>query len=941
MPRYFLLKCREYPVLRASFDSKIWRLPLHKKPPFPSEILNSAFDEGDVFLIASVNGTRAYQGYAKMLEKVDVSPDSANTVRRGDLILSAPFAVEWVATYPGNMGLELPGNTGPRSGGQAPAKPTPSNSGLVATIPWGRSHPGLVSRARGNPYEAFVVSLLQRECPPGCEPAALERLMRFCGCPNVEEVPAPGAAEGAQICAIIGRQAAFLREYQRHREQDPRGDELFVLQTPGGSPAPAGDPVAPQGPPGASPPGRAGSPTGGHERQHEETWEAFLAEVRKVGRVLYAGHTGSRLYNLHGPASDADMLVIVALPPAKLLEAGLGPLLASMKNRNSFKPDYTLHELGRALGLLVEGDPRILEALHADPATVVARSPEWDRLAARFGPRFLAGRFARKYLAEVTGPDGLKKALRFRGQPSTTAALAKAWYVCRRQLGHAEMLARGLPLAPLPPARARPGRAPAGEGGPGAFDENLAFITAKVAEVEGLLAAPDCPIPEEASPETLSELAAFLAEVRRADLAAHLQAAPALWPAHRWPSLRPGCPFMETLGPCPPPEGPGPRTGVAEGPAAWWAPLLPVPLERCLFVCWAPALPRRPAPPADGAAAGAEGPAGTLLFGYVAPWGSVLAAPWEPHRQPPPVLAGRAGGVELAGYEAGRLVELLLAGNPRLWECLLCPCPCPPAMGESAPPGDGGGWCPGCGYRPWDWSRCALQPCYRSPPWRSLMEQWPRLVTVKSLNAVYRALDFAFQLHIRRLTRPGQHPLPPAPPHRTKEQRTEARAAAAKARSAGPTGRPPTPDAPAAAEVPGRANPAEQPDPLPSEEGPTDGDGRLAPRWYTLTNTLRAHVALLAWLRETATGSPADARPPPPGMGKYVHSQPAAPALLPEGCCPCERALYERFLVPLGQARACWPQWLEHLQHIVTPGASQNWLREWFAECRSWFWRRL
>jgi len=70
MTRYFLLKVREYPVLRRSYESNEWSLPIHKKDPQPVDVVNEAFDQGPVIFIACVNGTRAYQGFARVLEKV-------------------------------------------------------------------------------------------------------------------------------------------------------------------------------------------------------------------------------------------------------------------------------------------------------------------------------------------------------------------------------------------------------------------------------------------------------------------------------------------------------------------------------------------------------------------------------------------------------------------------------------------------------------------------------------------------------------------------------------------------------------------------------------------------------------------------------------------------------------------------------------------------------
>lgn len=98
-------------------------------------------------------------------------------------------------------------------------------------------------------------------------------------------------------------------------------------------------------------------------------WQEFFKEVSKVGtysllrillvtcpltpsgRILYAGHVGSRCYNLHLPSSDIDMLVIVAAPTQQLLS--LRPPEQTYKNRAGFRPDFTLHEAALFAEMLV------------------------------------------------------------------------------------------------------------------------------------------------------------------------------------------------------------------------------------------------------------------------------------------------------------------------------------------------------------------------------------------------------------------------------------------------------------------------------------------------------------------------------------------------------------------------------------------------------------
>eukprot|EP01089_Gocevia_fonbrunei_P005287 TRINITY_DN15546_c0_g1_i1.p1 TRINITY_DN15546_c0_g1~~TRINITY_DN15546_c0_g1_i1.p1 ORF type:complete len:104 (+),score=5.96 TRINITY_DN15546_c0_g1_i1:66-377(+) len=65
--RYFVLKCNNYENLQKGVEESIWATPLRKNPPQPHEQLFSAFSEGPVILVFSVNGSKSWHGYAELM----------------------------------------------------------------------------------------------------------------------------------------------------------------------------------------------------------------------------------------------------------------------------------------------------------------------------------------------------------------------------------------------------------------------------------------------------------------------------------------------------------------------------------------------------------------------------------------------------------------------------------------------------------------------------------------------------------------------------------------------------------------------------------------------------------------------------------------------------------------------------------------------------------
>ena len=68
------MKTHNIDSLGQSLREGIWATPLHKHPPQPHDLLNSAYkDAEEVILIFSVNNTRSWRGYARMLHEIPPS----------------------------------------------------------------------------------------------------------------------------------------------------------------------------------------------------------------------------------------------------------------------------------------------------------------------------------------------------------------------------------------------------------------------------------------------------------------------------------------------------------------------------------------------------------------------------------------------------------------------------------------------------------------------------------------------------------------------------------------------------------------------------------------------------------------------------------------------------------------------------------------------------
>jgi predicted nucleotidyltransferase len=94
-----------------------------------------------------------------------------------------------------------------------------------------------------------------------------------------------------------------------------------------------------------------------------------------AGTVLLAGIVGSTAYGLAGPDSDVDRLGMFAAPTMELLG-----LTSPSESRVTTSPDSTFHEAGKAVRLMLGGNPTASELLWLPDDLYETRTPLGDEL---------------------------------------------------------------------------------------------------------------------------------------------------------------------------------------------------------------------------------------------------------------------------------------------------------------------------------------------------------------------------------------------------------------------------------------------------------------------------------------------------------------------------------------------------------------------------------
>jgi len=90
--RYFVIKTHSQKHLKISIENSIWSTQPHNESK-----LNEAFENSEVILIFSVNNSRHFQGYCRMISKIGKQTNSIWS--DGGSILGGDFNVEWISLY--------------------------------------------------------------------------------------------------------------------------------------------------------------------------------------------------------------------------------------------------------------------------------------------------------------------------------------------------------------------------------------------------------------------------------------------------------------------------------------------------------------------------------------------------------------------------------------------------------------------------------------------------------------------------------------------------------------------------------------------------------------------------------------------------------------------------------------------------------------------------
>jgi len=132
---------------------------------------------------------------------------------------------------------------------------------------------------------------------------------------------------------------------------------------------------------------------------NDEVLEALGKIASKIpGTVLFWKLHGSRSHNTELPSSDWDYLGVYQAPTSSILS--LHPPPETVDNAEGQKPDFQAHEIKKLCGLLMKGNPGIVEMLFTEK--FVYESPSWLELKAH-RKAFLTLNTVRQYLGYAEG----------------------------------------------------------------------------------------------------------------------------------------------------------------------------------------------------------------------------------------------------------------------------------------------------------------------------------------------------------------------------------------------------------------------------------------------------------------------------------------------------------------------------------------------------------
>lgn len=134
-------------------------------------------------------------------------------------------------------------------------------------------------------------------------------------------------------------------------------------------------------------------------------------------RTILQGIVGSTAYGLATPSSDVDRMGVVVASTAEILS-----FHPPKPTTVTVKPDLTLHEVGKFVGLVLKCNPSVTELLWLESYEVMATSP-WGMDLIDMRQKFLSARLVKSaYLGYAT--QQFQKLIR-RGDGTFSADLGK------------------------------------------------------------------------------------------------------------------------------------------------------------------------------------------------------------------------------------------------------------------------------------------------------------------------------------------------------------------------------------------------------------------------------------------------------------------------------------------------------------------------------------
>ncbi|HEV2639170.1 MAG TPA: nucleotidyltransferase domain-containing protein [Actinocrinis sp.] len=123
----------------------------------------------------------------------------------------------------------------------------------------------------------------------------------------------------------------------------------------------------------------------------------MTADLDPQAQIILSGIVGSIAYGLAGPGSDIDRLGFFALPTLRLLG-----LVQPQPSVVSAKPDSTMHEVGKAVSLLLACNPTVTELLWLPEDLYEVQTPLGRELIALRGSLLSANKVKSAYLGYAT-----------------------------------------------------------------------------------------------------------------------------------------------------------------------------------------------------------------------------------------------------------------------------------------------------------------------------------------------------------------------------------------------------------------------------------------------------------------------------------------------------------------------------------------------------------